>query len=448
VEPIDKIAAGAIAFLWMQSSHDPQYEDGDTVRGFMQRDDDGTVHVRGLDESSLDASEGLFGVRKPAPTCVTAATEFGGAVLTGVVGRSQTRSFGGARASVMRLRTHTLMAPVDLAALNTTRVYGVSAYFPEGLGWAGEGAVSEEWKFDSDSKITEVKYVVSGSSPALPAGKYGAMNLEIEPHWKSSGVTQESLHIDTSLEIRVTSLRPRDISSFIPILLGVQNLLSLAHDRFVLASGGKSALDAADGAASSTALWQRDLMASPRRPTATPNDDPAPLLRLEDLGGASALSRWLRLCDAVPEAVAATTGPYRRGAGLSPTLRLQEIAGAIEYYVNTARVDRDVAWAKKGSSDSHAHALAKRVGKPFEQFVGDPKLWAQTFVGAYNGLKHNPSFPRDDRSLRLLAVSGDLLLMAALLNRTASSGLPARKIFRDYRIENLGDSLRSDVLGL
>lgn len=380
VDSLDKIAGGAIAFLWPQANHHLKYPDADVVRGFVQRDAEGVVLVRGLDETPLKPGP-IVGMSGPSPRCIAAATEYGGALLTGMVGRGRTRSFGGGRASVLRFRTHTLVAPVDLASLNTSRVRGISAYFPGALSWAGEGALGEEFTFDPKGKLSSVKYVLGGSSSALMAGNIGPLQLEIEPHWKSSGDRQSTVTIDTSLEVRVTSVRARDIADFIPSLLGVQDFLSLAHDRLMLATGGNVTLAQED--APTSAFWQKDLMAAPSHLRAVEVTDPVPLVKLGHVGGPRALTRWLRLTQEVPEAVAAMTAPYRRGIGLSPGLRLQEVAGSIEYYVNMARARRGVAWAKKGNADSHAHALAKRVGQPFSSFVGDPKLWANSFLSAY-----------------------------------------------------------------
>lgn len=445
VDLIEKIAEGAIAFLWPQGDHRLKFEDDAIVRGFLQRDEEGAVRVRALDESPLESGP-ILRTSVPPPTCLAAATEYGGALLTGPVGRGRTVSLGGGRASVLRFRTHTILAPIDLAAIKSSRARTVSVYFPEALRWAGKTALTEEIKIDPESKVTSAQYFLGGPSSPLSAGKFGALSLEIEPHWKSSGAGQSSVKIDTSLEVRATSVRARDTADFLPALLGIQDLLSLSHDRFVPATGGKVALEGVDGA--TPTMWQKDLMAAPTPTRTMSGADPQPLVMMSHLGGAGALGRWLRISKEVPDAVTAITAPYRRGRAMSPALRLQEVAGAIEYYVNMARTARDVAWAKKGNSDSHAHALASRVGAPFASFVGDPKAWAKEFLSAYNGLKHNPTYPRDPRTLRLLAISGDLLLMAAILNRVATSGTPARTIFSDYRIRETGDALRAEVLGI
>jgi hypothetical protein len=447
VDPIEQIAQGAIAFLWPQTDHVPSYEGDDILRGFVQRnDEDGTVNVRGLDETVLEEGP-LFGLPGKSPTCLLAATEYGGALVANIVGRNNTHGFGGGRASVRRFRAHTLLAPVDIASLASTKVFQVSAYFKEGLRWSGQGALAEEWELDAEHRITRVKYLLEGSAPPLHAGDYGSLRVEIEPHWRSSGTAQShSITIDTALEVRVIAGKPRPIEDFIPPLLGIQDLMSLAHDQLIPASSGKVLLHSAgrpDAAAAT--LWQKDLMVPPPRPKPSANVDSEALISMEDIGGPGALSRWLRLTDRVPDPVAAVTSIYRRQGALGPALRLQELAASIENYVNLARTDREVSWAKKGNSDSHAHALAQRVGAPFREFVGDPKLWAQRFREANNGLKHDPKFPRDQRELRLLAGSGNLLLVAALLKPNCELGWAGEENLQ--RLSHPRDGRSSQVRG-
>lgn len=168
-----------------------------------------------------------------------------------------------------------------------------------------------------------------------------------------------------------------------------------------------------------------------------------PLFTLADIGGAQGVRRWLKLCHDFPDAASAVSSVYRRG-GYAIGLRLQEVAAAVEDYVSAMRRGRSVKWAAKSAvNKTHAASLARRVGTPFEELVGDIDTWADRFQQAYNGTKHNTGYQKDPDELRLMAWSGDLLLAAALLNRAAGGKTPSRRILRHHRIRPGGESLRT-----
>jgi hypothetical protein len=90
--------------------------------------------------------------------------------------------------------------------------------------------------------------------------------------------------------------------------------------------------------------------------------------------------------------------------------------------------------------------LARHVGKPFEEYVGDIAKWGNRFWGRYGDLKHDSSLKYDANEIYLLAETGRILLACALLNRVAMNKAPARAICQSHRTHNLGAAMR-DLLG-
>jgi hypothetical protein len=183
------------------------------------------------------------------------------------------------------------------------------------------------------------------------------------------------------------------------------------------------------------------MVAPPHVVNTTSTSADAPLFTLSDIGGPAGLRRWLKLRDQFPDAAIVVAAGHRQGGSRQPG-RLLEVAAAIEFYVNMSR-KTGAEWAKRAAAPSHAEALSKRVGAPFEALVGDHRKWANRFRDTYNGVKHDPSFLRDPEELRLLAWSGQVLLLAALLDRAASTKTPSRRILGDYRLEGGSERLRA-----
>ena len=87
-------------------------------------------------------------------------------------------------------------------------------------------------------------------------------------------------------------------------------------------------------------------------------------------------------------------------------------------------------------------ALARRVGTPFSDWVGDIEDWDSAFAGTYNAIKHDPVFSPDPYAVHYLAQSGYLLLLSAILNRISGTKDPSRSLFGSRRTYGLGDSVR------
>lgn len=133
---------------------------------------------------------------------------------------------------------------------------------------------------------------------------------------------------------------------------------------------------------------------------------------------------------------------YRQGRA-SAAVIVMEVAAAVEYWV---RANLPTAWAESAvKSRRWVQALADRCGKPFADWVRNPEAWARAFGGAYNRLKHEPTYEPELMELADLAESARYLLGAAILDRAARSRAPTRAIFRHHRLNSLGVRLRIGI---
>jgi hypothetical protein len=90
------------------------------------------------------------------------------------------------------------------------------------------------------------------------------------------------------------------------------------------------------------------------------------------------------------------------------------------------------------------HSLfAAKAGRALRDWIGNPAAWAGAFWRTYNLLKHQPSYQSNDAELFDLAESARHVLGAVLLDRAAGTLAASRSLFRHYRLNALGDRLRS-----
>ena len=134
--------------------------------------------------------------------------------------------------------------------------------------------------------------------------------------------------------------------------------------------------------------------------------------------------------------VSPLVGPLRFGFS-STDVMLKEVAAAIEYWV---KASRPAAWA---DTRKYANAAAARAGRPFGNWVGDPKSWATRFWQTNNHLKHEVSYAVDEDAMFDYAQSARQLLIALILNRVSRSNTPGEILFRHHRLSDLGDRLRN-----
>ena len=111
-------------------------------------------------------------------------------------------------------------------------------------------------------------------------------------------------------------------------------MLSLAYDRFLPASGAHAVLEGDTTDQSSTWFYHRDLIEAPDL-TGEHNPDPIkrPVFTLKDIGGPKAVSRWVTINRAYPDAANAVL--VRSWVPTNPTRRIIELGAAIEQYVRT-----------------------------------------------------------------------------------------------------------------
>ncbi|WP_207556103.1 hypothetical protein [Intrasporangium flavum] len=440
-DPSSKVLDGNIGFFWPQEAQGTaDLSDALLIRGYIHQTADSLVEVRALDEHR--SVRGMFGMGARArAVALFGAAEETGLLVPEVLGTGVNAQFGGSKASILRYRARALITGVEVRAAKSSRVQSASLTFQEGLSFAELTAIHESHKVDPESNlVTEATFTLRANSSPLNGGTHGSFNVNLAPDWATSG-TSTKRTLSSGLTIGLSVARPRPFSDFRPLLLGLQDLLNLAYDRFVPADGGRAVVHGCQDHGHSY-LWMEEVMVQPPHiARASTAKESVPLFTLADLGGPEGFRRWLSLRDRFPDVTVVVASGYRVGGGRQPS-RLLEVAAAIEYYVNANR-KAGATWAKKVSAPSHAEALARHVGKPFESLVGDHSVWAKTFLTTYNGVKHDPAFQRDPEVLQLLSWSGQVLLLGALLDRSARTKAPSRKILSDRRLEGGGERLRA-----
>lgn len=439
MNPTNDVLQGAVGYFWPQEDHRAHLGDDEDFQGYIHLNTNGYVEVKVLEP---DPGAAFFD-RADRPKAIFGMTEASGILVPEVLGKSGSRHIGGSRASVRKFTAKALVSGVHLDAVHGSQMTEVCAYFPEGLLWSGQTALETDRELHSDGRFRSVTWRLTADGE-LAGGKIGAIEVVLAPHWetKADPDTQGSRVVHTALEVRLSSRRPRPLSDFITHMVRVQDLLSMAHDEFVLATGGRARPAGYAHRSGLPHLWHQDLMQRPLHEQAPQKQASVTLFSLSDIGGAAGVRRWLQLCAQFPDAASAVSSVYRR-SGLPDGLRMQEIGSAIEDYVAAMRRDRSVKWAQKSASTkSYAASLARRVGDPFEELVGDIDLWAKRFLQAYNGTKHNNGYQRDPEELYLLAWSGDVLLAVALLDRVAGTKTPSRTMLRHHAIQRGGKALR------
>lgn len=445
-DPTRQVLDGNVGFFWPQANSGvADLDDEGVVRGYIHQSEDSLIEIRALDETP-DLPGLIDGTSRSETVALFGSVEETGLLVPELLSAGHTTHFGSSRASVLRYRTRTLLTGVDLTQVKSSRINEASLTFGDGLTFAGMSVLSEKFKTDPVTHLlTEATFTLKSTTPSMRGGKYGAFALSLEADWSTSG-KGATRTLNTGVRIVLSVARPRLFSDFRPLLLGIQDLLNLAYDRFIPAEGGRAIVDGGAAHGERSYLWLEDTMVSPPHTKRSHSPrDVRPLFTLRDIGGSSGLRRWLQLREAFPDAALAVASGHRDGGSRQPT-RLLEIAAAIEYYVNANR-RAGAKWAKKSkNAPTQAEALARRVGQPFASLTGDHHKWAERFVNTYNAVKHDPSFQRDPEELQLLSWSGQVLLLTALLDRAALSKAPSRRILSDYRVARGGEGLRT-VLG-
>ena len=430
--------SGGLGHFWLLGdSSVGELDYDDSKSGFIRKVGD-SVEVHTLEEDALRA---MFGPDKPdIPEGIISLTEHTGAMLLDLSGRSSSANIGGSRASVARFKGRTLLAHPLMVEAASTNVESVSSYFRGNglLAWADFDAIDRTFETDSQHKLKSAQINLKPTDERT-LHLTRSSELRLSAHWEFADDDELQHVVRTSLEVILVSHRPVDFRSLLYPLLRCQELLCIAFGGFLRASGGRVGLEGLDERGH---VWNSYLMpeTEPARvPRAAVNERPR--FHLNDIKGLDGVARWIRLSRKHPRAVSPIINTYRLGPG-SDAARLLEVAAAIEYWV--ARHRRADGWARKGAN--HAEAVALHVGSAFSDWCGDSKKWAKAFWSHYNGLKHDPKFDPDPYAVKALQESGYLLLVADLLNRVGATKRPSRRLFADYRNDNLKDLLH-DVLG-
>ena len=438
-----KVLQGNVGLFWPQEYQGRvDLRDDVLLRGYIHQKNDLLVEVRALDER--DDGGSLGSTSRPRAEALFGAAEQTGILIPEVLGTGRTTQYGGSRASVLSYRARALMTGVDVWSAKSSRLQMASLNFEAGLDFSGLSAIQGSQKVDPKTHlVTEATFTLRAGSSPLNGGKYKAFDLSLAADWATSG-TSTRRTLSSGLSIQLSAARPRPFGDFRPLLLGIQDLLNLAYDRFVPADVGRAVVHGCDDHTRSY-LWMEEAMVPPPHVTRThAREETYPLFTLADVGGSDGFRRWLSVRERFPDAAVVVASGFRDGGSRQPS-RLLEVAAAIEYYVNVNR-KAGAIWARKATAPSHAEALARHVGRPFKLLIGDHAIWANKFLATYNGVKHDPGFQRDPEEMRLLSWSGQILLLAALLDRTSRTKAPSRRIFSDHRLAASGKAVRA-ILG-
>ena len=434
---VEAVAAGSLGYFWVLHDGDPPVDASQTPErhGFVQRRDGlMRVHLLVDDAASLDRRD-----QARSPVALLGVTEHTSVLILNLISHGGTRTYGGPRASTEHFEARTLVASPELIRMAGIHPNAVSMrlYSHDVVNWAGYDPLSHEVEVDQDNLVRSVRLGLGPSDPDVTTLRRGGRQLSVGADW-GGALHDRGRLLEVALEITASSLRPRPTYELITMLGRIQELLSSIFTGFVPAGSGRAQLP---GSSKRAQLWNSELMPT-NPPSGVPqlNKPPWPLVEFDDIGGVAGLARWIDLCETHPRVVAPITSRWRSGLG-SAQLQLLECAIALEYW--TAAHRRQTRWSKRG--DNFAAAVALHVGSGFEQLVGDIELWAQRFWQLYNNLKHDPTHVLSNKGTAILAESGYILLLSALLDRISGSKAPSRRLCGSNRLSQLRDALQDEA---
>jgi hypothetical protein len=365
-------------------------------------------------------------------------TEAGTIIVPTLSAEHHQLSLFGVRSSIRTLRGPAIFAGV--VEPFGPRVTQLSVRLPN-ADWADLDPMTRRGHLDERQRWIGLDIELRGRGP-LDCGRVGSIDLDLTGDWnESQSDLDDRSQIRTGLEVMSRSVRPRQLAEHVDIAQRVQDLVSLAYDRYLAADRARVTLEGAPSDAEASWLWHQDLSSQSEQPG--PRAADRPFFRLADLGGPTALSGWVRLTRQYSEA-SDVIRVRNRAAATTATARLVELGAAIEKYVGQNKAARrrrnePVGWTKKvGRDDTYAAALARHAGRPFAKFIGDPDKWGQVFTDAYNSEKHPQTEGNaGPQEMQFLNLSAQLLLTCILLDRTSGSRRPSTTLLSDYRLQNL-----------
>ncbi|MEV7377907.1 HEPN domain-containing protein [Streptomyces lydicus] len=421
---LQALMSGTVGFFWPISATGHFNEDPE--RGFVSKANLGRLEVRTLNENpDSDAFSSSSRVR---PHAIVSLFPEGSAVILNISNHGGTSNIGGRRASAYSYTGRTAISgfPVEqlLAARVDVRVKELHAHFPGISQWAGLKVTEMEHERKPDGRVSAA--VVRLKSPEEVRAVLGPLSLVIGGHWEvDNGDDRASIYSPVSIGVKAK--RARNVAELLEMLVRVQDLVNVAYDTYMPVDGGIAVMSAEAAPDPNPRFWSDRLMEGPGHHVARSGRRGLPLFTLADMNGASGVSRWVRLYDEFPSVFDAVVTPYRVGS-MSWSGYMRETAVGIDRLIAASKAKGRPAWA---SVRPQSYALARRVGAPFADFVGDVKEWADLFWAVYNGGKHHANYDPDLRGLSTLAISGNLLLTAYLLQRCGMPRVALDRIFRD-----------------
>ncbi|HEX8510362.1 MAG TPA: hypothetical protein VF635_12820 [Propionibacteriaceae bacterium] len=448
-DPLPALKAGILGRFWTLDK-DPtpsgQLQEKDARAGQLQvvagmvrvkTQSAGTHTLEDWHEAFTTMAEG----GAPAPRWIAGITELGTVVVPVVSTEAMHESLGGNRVS-----TRTFRSPA--VAVGVEQPYGprltrLAVRLPYAA-WADLDPMSTVGHFDDQNRWTGLDIQLRGTEQ-VACGRVGSIALSLRGTWNRHDDEQEHrTWIGTGLEVITESKTPRDHDEHVEVIMGVQDLVSLAYDRFLPATRAGVVLEGDDSGRSSTWFYHRELVeASGLTEEPSTDEQKRPLFKLSDLGGPSAVSRWVTLNRQYPDAANAIRVRYRTPT--NPTRRIIELGAAIEQYVRTnvaearTRGRTTPGWTRPEPWEA---ALAQHAGAGFANLVGDPLRWGRLFNAAYVSEKHYTGARYPAAELLRLSSSAQLLLISILLNRAAGSHKPSQVILADHRVNQLGEVIR------
>ena len=430
---------GRLGYFWACEDAPLVFDEERARPGFVQQQDRG-IHLKLLVDGVRDAMAREFAPTSP-PRGFVGICEGTGAVIVDIVGSGGgSLNLMGQRASTEGFAAQTLIATEEalevrdlLLEEGTIRLVGTKLF-----DWAHHDAYESTVRTDPTTGLVQSATLELLPTTSEIARVPGLGDVIVKADWSLNTRTKTVVYVDLALEFTVQVRKPVEGRDLMRRLGALQLLVSAVFDGFVVADGGWARLPGLEGKG---ALWNSVLM---RDPSGTPirpyEGDALPFVDLPTLGGAHALSRWLRLSDQHPRAMAPIVNRWRRGPG-SPDLRLVECAVAIEYWVACHR--RRTKWAKE--SKHWPLMAAKQAAQEFDDFVGDRTVWADRLWKAYGTLKHDPNADLDMGELHVLAESAYVLLLGLVLDRVAGSKQPSRAMAKHHRFHRLGEAIREEL---
>ncbi len=315
---------------------------------------------------------------EPAPGWIFGITELGTVVVPVVSSESRHEPFSGTYVSTRTFRGPAIAVGVE--APFGPRLTQLAVRLPFAT-WADLDPLKTTGHFDDQHRWTGLDLELRGTND-LDCGRVGSIALSLRGTWNRQADEEQGhrTSIETALQVITRSKTAREHTEHVEVAMSVQDLLSAAYDRFLPAAGARAVLEGDKTDHSSTWFYHRDLVEAPDL-TGEPDPDPntRPLFTLKDLGGPKAVSRWVALNRAYPDAANAVL--VRNRTPTNTTRRTIELGAAIEQYVNTnfaearARGREKTSWTR--SRQPEPAALALHAGADFARLVGDPIRWGR-----------------------------------------------------------------------